>query len=255
MPRLTRVLVVDSDPAIRFLICRELKAIGFRPRELEPSEAVLNCLVEGQFDLALLDIDAVAMDGLEVIRRARELSPVPILALSLRIDEDATVTALDSGADDFLRKPFGTRELLARIRNALRRRAREEGKASRLVIGDLMIDLLHRRVRLHGEEVCLPAKPYEVLRVLAESAGRVLGHETILRAVWGERCVHRVSYLRIAIRDLRRRLEADPAHPRYILTEPRVGYRLEVEASRALPRMRSIARQLHSTPDGRSHRT
>ncbi len=233
MPRRTSVLVVDSDPAIRLLIRRELKTIGFRVRELQPSGAVLGCLAEGQFDLALLDMDVAAMDGPDIVRRARELSPVPILALSLRSDEDATVTALDSGADDFLRKPFGTKELLARVKNALRRKAREEGKAARLMIGDLTIDLLHRRIRLHGEEVRLSAKPYEVLRVLAESAGKVLGHETILRAVWGERCIHRVPYLRVAIRELRRKLEVDPAHPRYILTEPRVGYRLEIEVQGA----------------------
>jgi two-component system KDP operon response regulator KdpE len=138
------------------------------------------------------------------------------------------VTALDTGADDYVQKPFGMEELLARVRVLLRRRAREQGKPAQVVVsGDLEIDLLHRRVRLRGQEIHLEVKPYEVLKMLAEGAGRVLTHEEILRAVWGARRAERL-HLRIAIWYLRRKLEADPAHPRYIRTETGVGYRLEV---------------------------
>lgn len=158
----------------------------------------------------------------------RELSPIPVLALSERGDEDSTVAALVSGADDYIRKPFGVKELLARVKNALRRRARERGDSAQLVTGDLEIDLLHRRVRSHGRDVHLSVKPYEVLRVLAEGAGKALTHEEILCAVWGRNRADRIQYLRLAIRELRSKLEVDPAHPRYILTETGVGYRLEV---------------------------
>jgi two-component system KDP operon response regulator KdpE len=154
---------------------------------------------------------------------------MPILALSFGSKEDAIVRALDTGADDYVRKPFGMEELLARVRALLRRRAREQGRPAQVVVvsGDLEIDLLHRRVRSRGHEIHLEVKPYEVLRMLAEGAGRVLTHEEILRAVWGARGAERV-HLRIAIWYLRRKLEADPAHPQHILTEIGVGYRLEV---------------------------
>jgi two-component system KDP operon response regulator KdpE len=136
------------------------------------------------------------------------------------------VDALDSGADDYVLRPFGTKELLARVKSAMRRRAREQGKPVRVVSGDIEINLLHRRVRSGGHEVRLPPKSYEVLRVLAESAGRVVAHKSILAAVWGPRHVDR-EYLHREIRALRCKLEADPGHPLHILTEPRVGYRLK----------------------------
>jgi two-component system, OmpR family, KDP operon response regulator KdpE len=222
------VLVIDEDLAIRRLLRRMLGSAGYRVRDMGPSEAALGQLAEHPFDLAIVDIDAAAWCGVEAIRFARRLSPMPILALSARTDEDTSVEALDSGADDCVRKPFNTRELLARVINAMRRRAREEGKASQVVTGDLEIDLLHRRIRFRGREVRISAKPYEVLRLLAEDAGKVVAHQEILRAVWGPERVNRIEYLRIAIRELRRKLEPNPDHPCYILTEARVGYRLDV---------------------------
>jgi two-component system KDP operon response regulator KdpE len=156
----------------------------------------------------------------------RRLSQMPVLALSAHGKEDAMVDALNSGADDYVVKPFGTKELLARVNNALRRRAREQGRPAKVVSGELEIDLLHRRVRSGGRDVHLPPKSYEVLRALAENTGKVVTHQEILSAVWGPQYVDR-TYLRIAIRELRRKLEADPGHPLYILTEPHIGYRLE----------------------------
>ena len=147
-----------------------------------------------------------------------------------RSDGDLAAESLECGADDYVQKPFRTKELLARLANALRRRWLEQGKVARVVSGDLEIDLLHRRVCLHGQPVRLPHKSYEVLRVLAEKPGQVLSHGEILSAVWGANYASRTAYLRVAIRELRLKLEADPAHPRHILTETHVGYRLEFPA-------------------------
>jgi two-component system, OmpR family, KDP operon response regulator KdpE len=228
MARGPQIFIIDDDRAIRTLLRRGLTAAGYRVQDAEPSRAALGNITERQIDLLILNIDSPAYDGLRAIAAARALSPVPILALSARDEEAITVAALNGGADDVIRTPFRINELLARAENALRRRAREKGKPSQLVTGDLEVDLLHRRVRSRGEDVRLAAKPYEVLRVLVESAGKVLTHEEILSAVWGEGYAGRVQYLRVAIRDLRRKIEADPAHPRYILTETSIGYRLEV---------------------------
>lgn len=230
MARGPRVLVIDDDPAIRRLLRQVLTTAGYRVRDAVPGQDALERVAERQFDLLILDIDETAGLGADPIGVLRGLSPVPIVALSVRGDDDAAATALEKGADDFVRKPFGLNELLARITTALRRRARERGKPALFSTGDLEIDLLHRRIRVCGQEIHLSVKRYEVLQVLAEGAGKVLTHEAILRAVWGARHAERVEYLRVAIRDLRRKLEADPAHPRYILTEPRVGYRLETGA-------------------------
>jgi two-component system KDP operon response regulator KdpE len=231
MARGPDILVIDEDPAVRRLLRRELTVAGYRVRDSEPGQAALATLAEYQFDLIILDIDSAAGGGPEILRTVRKVVKTPILALSVRIDEDATVRALDNGADDFVRKPFGSRELLARVRNARRRRARELGKPAQIVTGDLEIDLLHHRVRSRGQDVQLSAKPYEVLRMLAENAGQVLPHKKILGAVWGVRRSNRRPYLRMVIRELRRQLEADPAHPQYILSERGVGYRLEVRES------------------------
>jgi two-component system KDP operon response regulator KdpE len=219
------VLVMDEDPALRRLLRRELSAAGYRVRDIEPGDDLLDCLTHGSFDLLLLGVDCSVFGGPAAIRRVRESFPVPIVVLSMDDREDATVDALNSGADDYVLKPFRTKEILARVNNVLRRRAREQGRPAKIVSGALEIDLLHRWVRAAGRDVHLPPKSYEVLRVLAENAGRVVSHEEILTAVWGPRHTDR-EYLRSAIRELRCKLEEDAAHPRYILTEPRVGYRL-----------------------------
>ena len=231
------ILVVDEDPAIRLLLRRGLNAAGYRVRDAAPAQTEPGFLARLEFDLLILDIDAAACGGTEMIRNLRQHSAVPIVALSARQDEGASVAALDSGADDYVRKPFGREELLARIRNVLRRRAVEQGRPVLLISGDLEIDLVHRRVRRQGQEVKLSAKPYAVLRLLAENAGKVLTHAELLCAVWGEQHAGRVPYLRLAIRTLRRHLETDPAHPRILVTETRVGYRFVMhQASTSLRR-------------------
>jgi two-component system, OmpR family, KDP operon response regulator KdpE len=220
------VLVIDDDPAIRLLLHNTLATAGYRVEEVAPSQAALERVIEQEFDLIILDIDEPSGMEPDPIRALRGLSPPPILALSVRDDEFVAANALENGAVDYVRKPFGLTELLARVKNALRRRARERGKPVVFTTGDLEIDLLYRRVRLRGEEIRLPVKPYEVLQVLAQGAGKVLSYDEILRSVWGPERVDKTDYVRITIRTLRRKLESDPRHPRYILTEPGVGYRL-----------------------------
>jgi len=227
-----QILVIDDDPAIRKLLRRELAAAGYGVDEAEPGRAALRRIGRRQVDLLMLNIDGLSYGGDQAIQEVREFSAVPIVALSARDDEVTAVTALQAGADDVVRNPFSTRELLARVENALRRQAREVGRLSKLVTGDLEIDLLHRRVRSQGREVRLSAKPYAVLRILAEKVGEVVTHEEILREVWGASHTDRVPYLRVAIRELRRKLEVDPTEPRHIHTENRVGYRLEMHKRR-----------------------
>jgi len=229
MTRAPHVFVVDDDPGIRRLLHRELEAASYSVQDSAAGPAALQAVAERPFDLLILDIDSPASGWEDVIRLVRGVSPLPILALSASDDEDAAARALDYGADDYVQKPFRMKELLARVTNALRRRSLEQGKPARVVSGDLEIDLLYHRVRLHGQPVHLRHKSYEVLRVLAEKAGQVLSHREILSAVWGEGCADRIAYLRVAIRELRLKLEADPAHPRHIVTEAVVGYRLELQ--------------------------
>jgi len=235
MMRGPQVLIIDDDPGVRRLLQRELAAAQYRVRDEAPGPSALQTIAEHPFDLVVLDIDSPAGGGADIIQLVRNVSPVPILALSASSDEDAAVGALDKGADDYVQKPFRVRELLARIENALRRRAREQGKPARLVTGDLEIDLLHRRVRVRGQEVHLAAKPYEVLRILAEGAGKPFSHEELLHTVWRTRPRAPIQLLRFTIGELRRKLETNPVCPRYILTEVNVGYRLNVQQPGATP--------------------
>ncbi len=222
------VLVIDDDPGVRRLLRRELTAVGYRVQDGQLGENVASRIAGGTFDLLMLCIDSPESGGIAAVRAVREISAVPIMTLSVRGDEDTAVEALQCGADDYVQKPFRVKELLARVTNALRRRAQEQGKPALVVSDDLEVDLLRRRVRLRGQAVHLPLKSFEVLRVLAEGAGKVLTHRQILSAVWGVRRADHVAYLRIVIRNLRNKLEADPAHPAHILTETGVGYRLDV---------------------------
>jgi two-component system, OmpR family, KDP operon response regulator KdpE len=229
MARGPRILIIDSDGATRTLLRRVLTAAGYQAEDSEPGQGALRRIAESEFELLILDVNSSADGGADALPMVRELSAMPILALST--NEDTAVGALEQGADDYVCKPLRIKELLARIKNTLRRRAREEGKPGRLVIGDLEIDLLCRRISSCGREVHLPVRLYEVLRVLAEGSGKVLTHEEILGAVWGR--LGRLHYLRVAIQELRRKLEPDPTHPRYILTETGVGYRLAIQTRAA----------------------
>lgn len=221
-----RIFVIASDRAIRTLMRRVLTAAGYRVEDGVPGPAALRAIAKRKFDLLVLDINPSLGVGPQAVPGSRERSTLPILVLC--DNEDAAVAALDGGADDYVRNPVSIKELVARVKHALRRKARQEGKTVPLVIGDLEIDLLCRRISSCGRDVHLPVRLYEVLKVLAEGAGKVLTHEEILRAVWGGRHANRLHYLRVAIQALRRKLEPDPAHPRYILTEIGVGYRLEI---------------------------
>jgi two-component system, OmpR family, KDP operon response regulator KdpE len=242
------VFVIDDDPAIRLLLRNTLTAAGYRVEEAPLSQAVLQHIIDRQFDLVILDIDESSGMEPDPIGVLHSLSPAAILALSTQDNESAAASALEKGADDYVRKPFGLNELLARAKNALRRRTEERGEPALFSTGDLEIDLLYRHVRLRGQEIRLPVKPYQVLHVLAEGTGRVLTHKEILQSVWGPQRVNRFDYLRIAIRELRRKLEPDPAHPRYILTEPRVGYRLAQDPHRNITRRPAkTGRVKHST--------
>ena len=176
----------------------------------------------------MLGLDVPDGSGPEVIRQVRQISAVPILALSVRDDDDAIAEAFDNGADDYLRQPFEIPELLARVRGVLRRACRERGEPPPFISGDLEVDLIRRTVWSLGREVVLSTKLYKVLQVLIEASGRVLKHEEILTMVWGARRVEGLQSLRRAVGDLRRRIEADPTKPMHILTVRHIGYRLRV---------------------------
>jgi two-component system KDP operon response regulator KdpE len=225
-----RILVIDEDPAIRRYLRRVLREAAYRGTGLAPGCAALERLARDMPDLVLLDLDGQAARGVDAIKQLRAISSAPIVALSVRSDENSVSAAIENGADDYLVKPFGKRELLARLHGALRRALRARGVQPLVSAGDLVVDLVHRRVWSRGREMHLPAKPYEVLSLLIEGAGRVLRHEELLTTVWGAQRSRRRDYLRLAIRQLRRLLEPDPAHPVHILTEHRVGYRFQVQA-------------------------
>ena len=218
-----RVLVADDDPGMRRLLHRVLAAAHFEVRDIAPGPEMLRLIAEPGFDLLILDLDATAFRPASVLRIARDVSMLPILALS---GEGSAADALDEGADDYLRKPFRATELFARITSALRRRSLAQGRVARIVTGELEIDLLRHRVSLRGARLELPRRAYGVLHALAERAGYARTHRELLVSVWGEVAASRPGYLRGAVRKLRLEIESDPAHPRYILTEPRVGYRL-----------------------------
>ncbi len=223
-----RILVVDDEPPIRRFLRTSLAAQGYRIDEAPDGQAALDFLRRNKVDAIVLDLGLPGMDGFEVIRHLREAgSLAPIIVLSSRTDETGKVKALDLGADDYVTKPFGVDELLARIRAALRHRLQQEGERPIFHSGDLSVDLVRRVVSVRDGEVKLTPREYDLLRLLVAHAGKVLTHKFILREVWGSETD--VQYLRIYIRTLRQKLEADPEQPRLILTEQGVGYRLRAQ--------------------------
>jgi two-component system KDP operon response regulator KdpE len=221
----SRVLVVDDEPAIRRFLRTSLSAQGFQIEEAAGGEAALELLRKTPIDVLVLDLGMPDIDGFEVIRRLRSgSSAIPIIVLSSRADEKGKVEALDLGADDYVTKPFGIDELLARIRAALRHRLQQQGEKPVFRSGDLTVDLVRRTVTVRGEEVKLSPREYDLLRLLVAHAGKVLTHNFVLRELWG--ADSDVQYLRIYIRALRQKIEKDPEQPRYIITEQGVGYRL-----------------------------
>jgi two-component system KDP operon response regulator KdpE len=220
-----RVLVIDDEPPIRKLLRVGLSAHGYQIVEASNGKMALNLLSEQTPDLVILDLGLPDMQGHELLRtmRARNDS-VPIVVLSSRDDETGKVQALDSGADDYVTKPFGMDELLARMRAALRHQLQLHGERPIFRVGDLSVDLVRRIVKVGDKEIKLSPKEYELLRVLVQHAGKVLTHRYLLSQLWSD--LTDAQYLRVYVRQLRQKIEADPERPQYILTETGVGYRL-----------------------------
>jgi two-component system, OmpR family, KDP operon response regulator KdpE len=223
-----RVLIVDDEPQIRRFLRTSLSAHGYRVLEASCGREAIALTATERPELVLLDLGLPDMDGLEVIHRLREWSTVPIIVVSVRGQEAEKIAALDGGADDYVTKPFGMGELLARLRTALRHRLQAEVEEPVFRTGGLTVDLLRRVVTVDGQEVKLTPKEYDLLRLLVAHAGKVITHQQLLREVWGPGSVYETHYLRVYIGQLRQKLEPDPAQPRYILTEPGVGYRLRL---------------------------
>lgn len=221
---MARILVVDDEPQIRRALRAALSAQAHEVVVAATGEEALDALALAPMDLVILDLGLPDMDGAEVCTRLREWSQVPVIVLSVRDDERTKVLALDRGADDYLVKPFGAPELLARVRAHLRR-AREEVAPPRIQSGALTIDLVRHKVEVDGREVRLTRKEFDLLAYLATNRGRVLTHRMLLQHVWGPEYGSEVQYLRVFVSQLRRKLEPDPHLPRYVLTDVGVGYR------------------------------
>jgi two-component system, OmpR family, KDP operon response regulator KdpE len=219
-----KVLVVDDEPPIRKLLRMGLGTQGYRVIEAADGKAALD-LAREKPDLIILDLGLPDMQGLELLRtiRARD-DGVPIVVLSSRDDEVAKVQALDLGADDYVTKPFGMEELLARIRAALRHQLQVQGERPVFRLGDLSVDLVRRIVKTGDKEIKLSPKEYELLRLLVQHAGKVLTHRFLLKELWSD--LTDAQYLRVYVRQLRQKIEADPERPQYVLTETGIGYRL-----------------------------
>jgi two-component system KDP operon response regulator KdpE len=224
------VIVVEDEPQIRRFLRVTLQGHGYRLFEAATGADGLMEAASRQPDVVIVDLGLPDMDGLEVIRRLREWSSVPVIVLSARGGERDKVMALDAGADDYIEKPFGTDELLARLRVALRHAAGGARAQDALFkVGELHVDQERRRVHVEGKEIHLTPIEYRLLTTMVRHAGKVLTHRQLLREVWGPNHVEDAHYLRVFMANLRRKLERDPAQPRYLLTEPGVGYRLADE--------------------------
>ena len=220
-----RILVIDDEPQIRKLLKVSLSAYGYNIDQAESGRDGISQAAIFKPDLIMVDLGLPDIDGKDVIRQIREWSNVPIIILTARDQEQEKIAALDTGADDYVTKPFSMGELLARIRVCLRRSAQSDDEPV-LTCGGLKIDLLLRKVTVEGREVKLTPTEYEIIKLMAKHAGRVLTHKQLLKAVWGNYCDDDTHYIRVYIAQLRRKIEVDPAQPHYIITESGVGYRL-----------------------------
>jgi len=230
----TTVLIVDDEPQIRRVMRTTLTSQGFAVLEAKTGEEALEKLRSDHPGLILLDVNLPGISGLDVCREIRQSSDVPIIMLTVRNTERDKVQALDAGADDYVVKPFGAQELLARIRAALRRSVAEEATPA-FVSDDLKIDFAKRAVTLHGNPVRLTPKEFELLRHLVANQGKALSHRRLLQAVWGPDYGEETEYLRVFINQLRKKIEPDPRHPRYIHTDPWIGYRFEPRPEKIHP--------------------
>ena len=222
------ILVVDDEPPILRFLRASLRAAGHEVLTAENADNALSTFVIENPDVVILDLGLPDRSGFEVISAIRKHSRVPIIVLSARDDERSKVKALDLGADDYIGKPFGMAELMARLRAALRHRFQAQGELPSFVSGGLLVDLARRHVSRAGQEIKLSPKEFELLRHLVAHAGKVLTHKYLLREVWGPAHEHVIQYLRVFIRGLRQKLEPDPTRPTHILTELGVGYRLQL---------------------------
>jgi two-component system KDP operon response regulator KdpE len=223
----SRVLVVDDEPQITRVLRTVLSSHGYQVHTAAEGESALSDFKDWSPELVITDLYMPHMDGVELCRRIREVSAVPIIVLSVRGEERSKVEALDSGADDYVTKPFGMDELMARVRAALRRGGRDTGthEPESFEIGDFRVDMDARRVHTGGREVRLTPKEFDLFVYMARHPNRVLTHSALLEAVWGEASQEQPEYLRVFMGQLRKKLEPDPSNPRYLVTEPWVGYR------------------------------
>ncbi len=222
-----RILVVDDETPIRRYLRAALSAQGFAVYEAASGQEALNAVIADRPDIIILDLGLPDFDGIEVTRRLREWSQIPIIILSVREAEQDKIAALDAGADDYLTKPFSTGELMARMRVALRRMTSKPDDPV-LQVGNLEMDVSRRIVTVDENQILLTPTEYEILRLLLQNAGKVLTHRQLLRQVWGTAYESEMHILRVNISNLRRKIEPDPSRPHYLLTEPGVGYRIRV---------------------------
>lgn len=222
-------LIIDDEVQIRRLLRVNLEANGYRVIEAATGQEGIIHAAQWRPEVVLLDLGLPDMDGVKVLKRLREWSRVPVVVLSVRDREEDKIAALDQGADDYVTKPFGTGELLARLR-AAQRHIQPANELTVFRAGKLEVDLSARTVRLAGQEVRLTATEYQLLRLFVQHAGKVLTHRQILKEVWGPNCTEQTQYLRVYIAHLREKLEADPARPVLITTEPGIGYRMLAES-------------------------
>ena len=227
MPDQRHILVVDDEPQITRVLRTSLSAQGYDIRVANSGEMALEIMKDWQPNLIITDLSMPSIDGVELCRTVRAVSNVPIIVLSVRDKEQQKVEALDAGADDYVTKPFGMNELLARVRANLRRVPAENEADPVIEIGDFRIDTAARKVIVRHREVRLTPKEFDLLVYMARHPGKVITHRALLAAVWGGQSTEQVEYLRVFVGQLRKKLEPDAASPRYLVTEPWVGYRLE----------------------------
>jgi len=222
-----RVLVVDDESQITRVLRQSLTAHRYDVRTAADGVSALDTFHDWHPDLVITDLQMPEMDGIEFCRSVRKESQLPIIVLSVRGEERTKVAALDAGADDYITKPFGIDELLARVRAALRRSPAAEDEFAPLEDGDFKIDLAKREVNVRGEEIHLTPKEFDLLVFLFRNRGKVVTHRAILAAIWGGNFTEQTEYLRVFVGQLRKKIEVDPSSPRYLLTEPWVGYRFD----------------------------
>ena len=224
-----RILVVDDEPQIRRSLEVNLQGKGYSVISAATGEKALEAMTHRPPDVVIVDLVLPSMDGIELTRRIREQSPVPIIVLSAIGDDQKKVEALELGADDYVTKPFHMEELSARVKSVLRRLALVSGTEPVFRTGDLSVNFARREVQLNNEQIRMTPTEYDLLKYMIQHAGKVLTHRTLLIAIWGQAYADQAQYLRVFVGQLRKKLEKNTARPRYILTDPGVGYRFSTE--------------------------